>query len=124
MGTAINPKLVKVQLSGAGIMQLGFTTTEEMTFRDGQLTNGSLADYKIPTLLELPAEFINEHVDSRQHDGPFGAKGAGESTTIALSPAIGNALADAVGIRLTDLPLTPEKIFRALRDAKAGSAGD
>jgi CO/xanthine dehydrogenase Mo-binding subunit len=75
-------------------------------------------------LLELPAEFINEYVDSRQHDGPFGAKGAGESTTIALSPAVGNALADAVGVRLTDLPLTPEKIFRALRQAKAGSAGD
>jgi CO/xanthine dehydrogenase Mo-binding subunit len=123
-GVAINPKLLKVQLSGAGIMQLGFTTTEEMTFRDGQLTNGSLADYKIPTLLELPAEFINEHVDARQNDGPFGAKGAGESTTIALSPAIGNALADAVGVRLTDLPLTPEKIYRALQQAKTGSAGE
>jgi CO/xanthine dehydrogenase Mo-binding subunit len=124
VGTAINPKLVKVQLSGAGIMQLGFTTTEEMTFRDGQLTNGSLADYKIPTLFELPADFINEHVNSSQHDGPFGAKGAGESTTIALSPAIGNALADAVGVRLTDLPLTPEKIYRALRQSTAASVGD
>jgi CO/xanthine dehydrogenase Mo-binding subunit len=124
VGIPINPKLVKVQLSGAGIMQLGFTTTEEMTFRDGQLTNGSLADYKIPTLLELPADFINEHVNSRQHDGPFGAKGAGESTTIALSPAVGNALADAVGVRITDLPLTPEKIFRALRQSTGASAGD
>ena len=63
VGMPINPKLLKVQLSGAGIMQLGFTTTEEMIFRDGQLTNGSLADYKIPTLLDLPAEFINEHVE-------------------------------------------------------------
>lgn len=125
VGTAINPKLVQVQLSGAGIMQLGFTTTEEMVFRDGQLTNGSLADYKIPMLLDIPLVFINEHVDSRQQDGPFGAKGAGESTTIALSPAIGNALADAVGVRLTDLPLTPEKVFRALREAKTTlSAGE
>ena len=98
-------------------MQLGFTTTEEMVYRDGQLTNGSLADYKIPTLLDIPPEFINEHVDSEQKDGPFGGKGAGESTTIALSPAIGNALFDAVGVRLTDLPLTPEKIFRALCEA-------
>lgn len=118
VGTAINPKLVQVQLSGAAIMQLGFTTTEEMVYRDGQLTNGSFADYKIPTLLDIPPEFINEHAASRQEDGPFGAKGAGESTTIALSPAIGNALADAVGIRLTDLPLTPEKVFRALRELK------
>jgi CO/xanthine dehydrogenase Mo-binding subunit len=123
VGVAINPKLVKVQLSGAGIMQLGFTTTEEMTYRDGQLTNGSLSDYKIPTLLELPVEFINEHVRSRQDDGPFGAKGAGESTTIALSPAIGNALADAIGVRLIDLPITPEKIFRALQEANAAASG-
>ncbi|MGQ7791367.1 xanthine dehydrogenase family protein molybdopterin-binding subunit [Faunimonas sp. B44] len=120
VGTAINPKLVQVQLSGAAIMQLGFTTTEDMVFRDGHLTNGSLADYKIPTLLDMPATFINEHADAFQSDGPFGAKGAGESTTIALSPAIGNALADAIGVRLTDLPLTPEKVFRAL-SAKNGT---
>jgi CO/xanthine dehydrogenase Mo-binding subunit len=119
VGVAINPKLVKAQLSGAAIMQLGFTTTEEMVYVDGQLTNGSFADYKIPTLLDIPAEFINEHAESvRQEDGPFGAKGAGESTTIALSPAIGNALADAIGVHLMDLPLTPEKIFRALQNAE------
>ena len=64
-------------------MQLGFTTTENMVFHDGQLTNGSLADYKIPTLLDLPLEFVNECVEAYQKDGPFGAKGAGESTTIA-----------------------------------------
>src|SRR5690348_13569124 len=125
VGTAINPKLVQMQLSGAAIMQLGFTTTEEMVFRDGQLTNGSFADYKIPTLLDVPLEFANEHADSRQEDGPFGAKGAGETTTIALSPAIGNALADAIGVHLTDLPLTPEKVFRVLQQTKqSDSAGD
>jgi CO/xanthine dehydrogenase Mo-binding subunit len=114
VGTALNPKLVRLQLSGAAIMQLGFTTTEEMIYRDGQLTNGSFADYKIPTLLDIPREFVNTWTQSEQKDGPFGAKGAGESTTITLSPAIGNAIADAVGVRLTDLPLTPEKIYRAL----------
>jgi CO/xanthine dehydrogenase Mo-binding subunit len=121
VGTALNPKLVRLQLSGAAIMQLGFTTTEEMIYRDGQLTNGSFADYKIPTLLDIPREFINTWTQSEQKDGPFGAKGAGESTTITLSPAIGNAIADAVGVRLTDLPLTPEKIYRVLiaKDAAA-----
>ena len=114
VGTAINPQLLRQQLSGAAIMQLGFTTTEEMIYRDGQLTNGSFADYKIPTLLDLPREFVNTWTNSVQKDGPFGAKGAGESTTITLSPAIGNAIADAIGIRLTDLPLTPEKIYTAL----------
>jgi CO/xanthine dehydrogenase Mo-binding subunit len=114
-GVAINPRLAQQQISGAAIMQLGFTMTEDMVFRDGQLTNGSLADYKIPSLLDMPREFINEFVESRQNSGPFGAKGTGESSTIALSPAIGNAVADAIGIHLTDLPLTPESIYRAIQ---------
>ncbi len=124
IGVAINPKMARAQLSGAAIMQLGFTTTENMIFRNGQLTNGSLADYKIPNMLDIPREFINEFVDSRQNDGPFGAKGAGESTTIALSPAIGNAIADAVGARIMDLPITPEKIYRALRALAGDPMGD
>ncbi len=122
VGTALNPKLVRMQLSGAAIMQLGFTTTEEMVYRDGQLTNGSLADYKIPTLLDIPREFVNTHLKGEQTTGPFGAKGCGESTTITLSPAIGNALADAIGVRLNELPLTPEKIYRAL-NSEAGKKG-
>lgn len=118
VGTALNPKLVQAQLSGAAIMQLGFTTTEDMVFVDGQLTNGSFADYKIPTLLDMPAEFVNIFVPAYQSDGPFGAKGVGEISTIALTPSIGNALADAIGARITDLPLTPEKVFRAFSQAR------
>ncbi len=125
VGVALNPKAVQQQLSGAGIMQLGFTMTENMVFRDGQLTNGSLADYKIPTLLDIPRDFINEHV-ANAHDahGPFGAKGGGESTTIALSPAIGNAVADALGVRIYELPITPEAIFRAIQKAKGAPLED
>ena len=121
VGVAINPKLVQQQLSGAAIMQFGFTVSENMMFREGQLTNGSLADYKIPGLLDLPRDFINETVEARQHDGPFGAKGAGESATIALSPAIGNAIADAVGVRLMELPLTAESVYRAMQTARGKS---
>ncbi|RAI42546.1 xanthine dehydrogenase family protein molybdopterin-binding subunit [Rhodoplanes roseus] len=117
VGTAINPKLVQAQVSGAVIMQLGATTLEDMIYRDGHLTNGSLADYKIPTLLDIPRDFVNVHVDTEQRTGPFGAKGAGEISTIALSAAIGNALADAIGVHVLDLPLTPEKIFYALQAA-------
>jgi CO/xanthine dehydrogenase Mo-binding subunit len=62
---------------------------------------------------------INEAIDAYQHNAPFGAKGVGESSTMPLSPAIANALDDAVGVRLTELPLTPEAVFRALRE-KAG----
>jgi CO/xanthine dehydrogenase Mo-binding subunit len=117
VGRPINPRLVQVQLSGAAIMQFGFTVSENMIFRDGQLTNGSLADYKIPGLLDLPRDFINETVEGHQHDGPFGAKGAGENTTLTVSPAIGNAVADAIGVQLTALPLTSESVLRAIRAA-------
>jgi CO/xanthine dehydrogenase Mo-binding subunit len=116
-GNPINPKIVEDQISGATIMQLGFTMQERMEFEGGQVTNASLADYKIPSILDLPAVMINEAVDAAQHDGPFGAKGVGESGTFAPSPAIANAIADAVGVRLTELPLTAEAIYRALRAA-------
>jgi len=122
-GVAINPKMVRSQISGSAIMQLGFTTTEQMLYRDGQLTNNSLAEYKILTLLDMPLEFSSEYVQSRQTSGPFGAKGVGESATIALSPAIGNAVADAIGVHLTDLPLTPESIFLALQLASNARIG-
>jgi CO/xanthine dehydrogenase Mo-binding subunit len=116
-GNPINPKIVEDQISGATVMQLGFTMQEKMEFEGGQVTNASLADYKIPSILDLPAVMINEAVDAAQHDGPFGAKGVGESGTFAPSPAIANAIADAVGVRLMQLPLTAEAVYRALRAA-------
>ena len=114
VGRPINPRIVETQLSGASIMQLGFTLTETMRFERGQLTNGSLADYKIPGFHDLPPAIESEAVAGEQTDGPFGAKGVGESGTFGVSPAIANAIHDAVGVRLTELPLTPEAIYRAL----------
>ena len=114
-GTPINPRIVETQLSGAAIMQLGFTLTEEMQFRDGQLTNGSLADYKIPGIHDIPLVIENEAADGDERGGPFGAKGVGESGTFGVSPAIANAIEDAVGVRLTALPLSAEAVYRALR---------
>jgi CO/xanthine dehydrogenase Mo-binding subunit len=113
-GKAINPAVVETQLSGAAIMQLGFTTSEQMLFRDGQITNASLADYKIPGMRDLPAAIENEAVEAHERGGPFGAKGVGESGTFGVSPAIANAIEDAVGVRLTALPLTAEAVYRAL----------
>jgi CO/xanthine dehydrogenase Mo-binding subunit len=118
LGRPINPKIVETQLSGASLMQLGFTMFEKMHFDGGQVTNASLADYKIPGIFDVPATIENEAVDAVQHSGPFGAKGVGESGTFSVSPAIANAIDDAVGVRLTELPLNPEAVFRALR-AKA-----
>jgi CO/xanthine dehydrogenase Mo-binding subunit len=118
-GKVINPKIVETQISGAALMHLGFTMFEKMHIDGGQVTNASLADYKIPGIHDLPRTMENLTVDNVQHNGPFGAKGAGEVATFCVSPAIANAIDDAVGIRLTDLPLNPEAVYRALR-AKAG----
>jgi CO/xanthine dehydrogenase Mo-binding subunit len=118
-GTAINPKLVETQISGAALMHLGFTMFEKMHFDGGQVTNASLADYKIPGIRDLPGTMENLWVDNVQHNGPFGAKGVGEVATFCVSPAIANAIDDAVGVRLTELPLNPEAVYRALRE-KAG----
>ncbi len=116
VGTPINPRIVEAQLSGAAIMQLGFTMSEQMTFSAGQCTNASLAAYKIPGMLDIPVAVENEAVDSMEHGGPFGAKGVGETGTFGVSPAIANAIDDAVGVRLTSLPLTAEAVYRALRE--------
>jgi CO/xanthine dehydrogenase Mo-binding subunit len=119
IGTPINPKICESQISGAAMMQLGFTLFEKMQFDGGQVTNASLADYKIPGIHDLPGIMENEMIEAYQHNGPFGGKGVGEVATFCVSPAIGNAVDDAVGVRLTELPLTPEAVLRALR-AKAG----
>ena len=118
VGTPINPKIVATQISGAAIMQLGFTLFEKMEFDAGQLRNASLAEYKIPGLHDLPREMVTEAVDAEQRTGPFGAKGVGESGTFGVSPAIANAIEDAIGVRLTSLPLNAEAVYRALRAAR------
>ncbi len=115
-GKPINPDIVNSQLSGAAIMQLGFTMFEDMILDGGQVINASLADYKIPGIWDVPP-MENELVAAEQTNGPFGAKGVGESGTFGVSPAIANAIHDATGVRLTSLPLTPEAVLRALRQA-------
>jgi len=116
VGTPINPRIVETQLTGAAIMQLGFTLSEKMEFdADGQLRNASLAEYKIPGFHDLPASMVNETVDAQQRSGPFGAKGVGETATFGVSPAVANAIHDAVGVRLTTLPLSPEAVYMAMQ---------
>jgi len=114
IGKPINPKICESQISGAALMHLGFTMFEKMQFDGGQVTNASLADYKIPGIHDLPSVLENEMIDTYQHNGPFGGKGVGEVATFCVSPAIGNAIDDAVGVRLMELPLNPETVLRAL----------
>jgi CO/xanthine dehydrogenase Mo-binding subunit len=114
-GKPINPRIVETQISGASLMQLGFTMFEKMHIDAGQVTNASLADYKIAGILDVPLVMENEVIEAHQSNGPFGAKGVGETATFCVSPAIANAIDDACGVRLTELPLSAEAVFRALR---------
>ena len=124
VGRAINPASVERQLTGAALMQLGFTLFEEMVFSDGQVVNASLADYKIPGMLDLPRHLSSTMVEVPHPHGPFGAKGIGETGIFSPSPAIANALYDAVGVLVMDLPLTPERVLRAIREMEGRPLGD
>jgi CO/xanthine dehydrogenase Mo-binding subunit len=121
-GRPLNPRICETQLSGGAIMQLGFTLFEDMRFDGGQVINASLADYKIPGIHDIPP-MESALVAAEQASGPFGAKGIGESGTFGVSPATANAIEEAVGVRLYDMPLTPEAVLRALR-AKEGKPLD
>jgi CO/xanthine dehydrogenase Mo-binding subunit len=114
-GRPVNPKSVETQISGAAVMHIGFTMFEKMHFDGGQITNASLADYKIPGFHDMPDVMENLHLDHHQTNGPFGAKGVGEVSTFCPSPAIANAIDDAVGVRITEMPLNAEAVYRALR---------
>jgi CO/xanthine dehydrogenase Mo-binding subunit len=118
-GKAINPKAVTTQISGAALMHVGFTMFEKMHIDGGQVTNASLADYKIPSFHDVPEVMENIYIEHDQSNGPFGAKGVGEVATFCTSPAVANAIDDAVGVRLMEMPLNPESVYRAIR-AKMG----
>jgi CO/xanthine dehydrogenase Mo-binding subunit len=123
-GRAINPKAVEAQISGAALMHVGFTMFEKMHLDGGQVVNASLADYKIPGFHDVPDVLENLYVDHEQQNGPFGAKGVGEVSTFCPSPAIANAIDDAVGVRLMEMPLTAEAVFRALRERQGEKLED
>ena len=114
-GTPINPRIVETQLSGGAIMQLGFTMQERMEFSEGQLQNPSFAEYKIPAISDLPERIEVDLVEAAEQSGPYGAKGVGETGTFAVSPAIANAIHDAVGVRICELPITAEAVCRGVR---------
>jgi CO/xanthine dehydrogenase Mo-binding subunit len=118
VGCAINPGIAKRQLIGAGIMQLGFSLFEEMKFNEGQVINASFADYKIPGMLDIPADLSAGLVEVPHEHGPYGAKGVGETGMFSVSPAISNALYDAVGVRMMEMPITSERVLRAIRESK------
>jgi len=120
VGRAVNPLILEGQDEGAVVQGLGHTLFEEMTYADGHLLNGTLLAYRVPRADDVPAALECRFTENGDGSGPFGAKGAGEGSLIPVSPAVGNALARLAGIRLRELPLSPERVWRALRARRRG----
>jgi CO/xanthine dehydrogenase Mo-binding subunit len=118
VGRCINPQQCEGQDEGAVMQGLGHTLMEEMVYEGGQLLNPNLVDYRLPRAADLPGAVECQFVENADGPGPFGAKGAGEGSLVPVSPAIGNALARLTGVRIRTLPLTPERVWRALRAAR------
>ena len=117
VGTALNPLQVTMQDEGAAIQGLGHTLMEHYIYDEkGRIRNLGAIDYRIPTSMDLPLELISEAVENEDGPGPYGSKGMSEGALLCVAPAVGAAVRDATGVAIRDLPLTPERVWRALRD--------
>lgn len=114
VGKAIHPLQCEGQDEGAVMFGIGHTMMEEMIYHDGQLVNPNLIDYRVPHFGDVPEKFETILLENRNGPGPYGSKGMGEGGLLPVAPAVANAVYDAVGVRIRDLPLTPEKVWRAL----------
>ncbi|MFQ5538987.1 MAG: xanthine dehydrogenase family protein molybdopterin-binding subunit, partial [Candidatus Binatia bacterium] len=92
------------------------TMFEQMVYEGGQLVNLNLVDYRVPSFSDLPKEFHTVLVENRDGPGPHGVRGMGEGGLISVAPSVVNALARGTGVRIFDLPLTPERVWRALKE--------
>jgi len=112
-GVLLNPMLVEGQIAGGIAQGIGMAMSEEVMVSEGRVLNPSLSNYLIPTTMDIPElEFV--HVEMPEETGPYGAKCVGEPALVATSPAILNAIYDAVGVRIISLPATPEKVLDAI----------
>ncbi len=116
VGRAIHPAHCLGQIGGAAAQGIGQTFYEELKFDNGQPTNPNLLDYALPSFEETPDRFTSIIVEIPHQNGPYGAKGVGESSIGSTAPAIANAIYHAVGVRPKRLPITPESILRLLRE--------
>ena len=114
IGRALNPLTAEGQVEGAVIQGLGLALFERMIYEAGEVVNGSLADYPLPKAEGSP-RVQTILVETNDPYGPFGAKGVGEAPIIPTAAAVANAVYDAVGVRITELPITPEKLLKAIR---------
>jgi CO/xanthine dehydrogenase Mo-binding subunit len=114
VGRALNPALVEGQLLGGATQGFGWALLEQLAYDEtGQLRTGSFVEYAMPTIDGIPPIDV-EIVEVPAPDGPYGAKGVGEPPVVGVPGAVANAIAAAVGVRMRELPMTPERVWRAL----------
>ena len=119
VGKALNPLQVRGQDEGAAVMGLGHTLMEQYIWDDaGRIRNLGAIDYRIPTSMDLPLETQSDIVENADGPGPYGAKGMSEGALLPVAPAVAGAVADATGAVLRDLPLSPERVWRALQEVR------
>ena len=112
-GFAVNPTQVEGQMQGGATQEIGWALTEGYVFDDGVLRNPTFLDYRIPTALDIP--FIQPTIiEVPSSDGPYGVRGVGEVPIVPPLAAMANAIADATGVRLRQLPMNPEWVYDAL----------
>ncbi|MDE2802939.1 MAG: molybdopterin-dependent oxidoreductase, partial [Chloroflexota bacterium] len=117
VGKIVNPIGHQGQVNGGAMQGIGYALMEELQVEDGRVTTLSFGDYKIPTMNDLP-EMRTVLVESESGVGPYNVKSIGENSTIPVAAAIANAVEDAVGVRIKDLPITAEKVYRALKEKR------
>jgi xanthine dehydrogenase molybdenum-binding subunit len=115
VGKVLNPQALKGQIYGALAQGVGYALYEEVLSQKGRIMNPNFKDYKIPTAGEMDFPIHLDFIETDDRFGPFGAKGVGEPGLVPTAPAIANAIYDAIGVRINDLPITPEKILKALK---------
>jgi carbon-monoxide dehydrogenase large subunit len=118
VGTALNPMSVRGQITGGVVMGLGYALHERLQFEDGRVINPSFMDYKLPSAEQIP-EIVSIPVEVPLPEGPYGAKGIGELAVVGIAPAIGNAIYDALKVRIKELPLFPERVLAAIESGGA-----
>jgi CO/xanthine dehydrogenase Mo-binding subunit len=122
VGKAVHPKQCGLQNEGSMLSGMGSALFEEMLYDNGQPINSNFLEYMLPSMEDHPLEFHSVLVETPHPEGPFGAKGMGEAALPSVAPAIGNAIANALGgIRIRDLPIKPDKIIAMLNADKERS---